>query len=174
MSGTLKKRWSLPDSVIRHIFEGDVNGSTFSGFHSEAVKRFNDNVRTLAMQDAGQTERRLRGDIYKMNVEVKIDGKWYGPKVSTFFPHPDKTYKGRKFTKDNIVLWIEQSLTKHSDKDRPDRSSWTTNPRQIAKTDTKGDIVRIRIGGVPCHVLYQSGVGIASIYPSSLDDTEVT
>jgi hypothetical protein len=173
VSTTLKKRWSLPASVIRHIFEGDINDGALSGFHSEAVKHFSDNVRTLAMQDAEQTRRRLSGQPYKMSVEVKIGETWYGPKVSTFFPHPDKTYKGCKFTKDNIVRWIEQALTKHSDKDRPDRASWTTNPRKMAKTDTGRDIVRIRIGGVPCHVLYQSGVGIASVYPSSLDDVDV-
>ena len=38
MSGSLKKRWTLPDSVIRHIFAGEPSGNSFADFHSEADK----------------------------------------------------------------------------------------------------------------------------------------
>jgi hypothetical protein len=35
-TSNLKKRYTLSESVITHIFEGEVSGNTFAGLHSEA------------------------------------------------------------------------------------------------------------------------------------------
>jgi hypothetical protein len=176
MGETLKKRWSCPDRVVTHIFEGELNDGVLKGFHSEAVKSIeNGQVRVVGQPDATQWNNRLTGRVYQLYVEVKFGASWKGPKTSTFFPHPlkephpDRLEKnqGAKFTKANIVTWIEQALTKHTDSDRPSREAWTDQPRAIARHNNVADLDRIKINGVSCHVEYDPQ-GIASVYPSTL------
>jgi hypothetical protein len=81
--------------------------------------------------------------------------------MSSFFPRPGA---GSRWTKENIVRWIEQALTNPKDKDRSSREMWTSRPRAIRKTDTGRPLERIRISNIPCVVQHQEGE-IASIYP---------
>jgi hypothetical protein len=158
---SLKKRYSLPGKVITHIFEGEVSGNNFAGFHSEAVKSIEDGDVEVTSWFPGQQQRRREGKSYKANVKVKIDGKWYGPGFSSFFP---RAGAGSDWTKDNIIRWLEQGLTNPKDKDRPSRGAWKDNPRAIRKSDTGTPVERVKVNGVTCEIQYQ-GKNIASIYP---------
>lgn len=176
MSGNLKKRWTCPASVITHIFDGEDKGAGLVGFHSEADKSLdNQKMRISGQPDPVQMQRRMNGEVYQLKVEVLIGAKWSGPKVTTFFPHPRRPphpdraegNRGACFTKENIIRWIEQALTKHGDSDRSSRAEWSSRPRAIAVADTGGKVEHIKINGVSCKVQYE-GEAIASVYPSTL------
>ena len=157
-----KRRFSLSADVIKHIFEGEISDNNFAGLHSEAVKSIeNGGIKIHNGWPAGQLDRRTGGKSYCANIEVKIDGKWYEPGFSSFFPKPGA---GSSWTKENIIRWTEQALTNPKDKDRPTREGWETSPRAIRKTDTGRALERIRVNKVPCKVQYQAGE-MASIYP---------
>ncbi len=180
MSDSVKKRWTCPEAVIAHIFDGEPKGGTYAGLHSEAVKSLeNGKLRISGQPDPDQWQRRMNGEVYRLNVEVQINGKWYGPDKTTFFPHPTRQphpnrrndgevdNRGARFTKDNIILWIEQALTRHKDSIRTLAEDWETDPRKIARTDSGGDVERIKINGVSCVVLYTDHT-VASVFPSTL------
>ena len=164
-NGNLHKRFALPQKVVTHLFVGEVSGNSFGGMHSEAVKSIGGDIRLKDGWPAGQLARRQAGLSYWANVEVRINGTWYGPGMSSFFPWPQAA---PRWTKDNIIMWIEQAMTNPADKDRSSRDAWTQSPRAIRKTDTGGMLQGIRINKIPCKVLYQDGV-IASIYPKVPD-----
>jgi|GEM_PF-3790794 len=173
MSGAmvLKKRFSLPQSVIDHIFEGDKKGSEFSGFHSEAEHKVDDPVKPYAKFDgqlsAAMQLARDEGKPYQAMVKLAKGGDWTTAKLCTLFPNPHKA-KGKKWTKDYIILKIEQALTDPADSVRHSRAAWESQKRGIRTTGIQGaqDLVRIRVAGISCHVQYTDGV-ITSVYPAT-------
>lgn len=170
MSGNLKKRWTLPDSVVTHIFTGEPSGNTFAGFHSEADKSLdNGDMVIVGQPNPEQMRRRDEGKIYKLKVKIKFNGAFCATgAVSTFFPNPQKPH-GQRWTKENIVRWIEQGLTDPNDSVRSSRAAWESQPRGQRGSGVVGQAVtKIRVNGISCNVLYQNGV-VASIYPAGLD-----
>ncbi len=153
----LKKRYSLSQQVITHIFDGEVSGNSFSGFHSEARK--NEKNKKMIIHDikGDQMTNRLNNRPYKAWIKINIDGKMLGPVEKSMFP--------KDWSEKNIIRWMEQALTDHKDKCRPSREAWTTQPRALRSTGVAGQqLSRIKISKVSCTVLYQDGK-IASIYP---------
>jgi len=172
MSVNLKKRWTLPDSVITHIFTGEPSGNSFAGFHSEAEKSLDNGQLLLVGQpDPEQMRRREEGKTYKLRVRIRVDGAFCATGgVSTFFPNPKKP-NGNRWTKENIIRWIEQGLTNPNDSVRSSRAEWESRPRGQRGAGVVGQaLTKIRVNGISCHVLYQNGV-VASIYPADLDFT---
>lgn len=176
MSDVLKKRWTLPAGVITHIFDGEPSGNSFAGFHSEAIKsRANGKVEIDGQPNPEQLQRWQDGKTYKLKVKIKLGnggGFCQTAGVSTFFPDPAKP-KGKDWSKENIIRWIEQALTNPDDSARSSREEWTETPRSIRTTGLVGaqDLKSIRVNGVRCHVIYTAGK-IASIYPANLDDAD--
>lgn len=173
MSGVaiLKKRFSLPQSVIDHIFEGDKKDTEFSGFHSEAEHKVNDPAKAYAQFDgqlsAAMQVARDNGKPYQAMVKLAKGGGWTSAKLCTFFPNPHKA-AGKKWTKAYIVLKIEQALTDPTDSVRHSRAAWESQQRGIRKSGIVGaqDLVKIRVAGISCHVQYTDGV-ITSVYPAT-------
>ncbi|MDA8052150.1 MAG: hypothetical protein M0002_19475 [Rhodospirillales bacterium] len=91
MSETLKKRWTLPESVITHIFAGEASGNGFAGFHSEAEKSLdNGGMEIVGQPNPEQLARRQLGKTCKLKVKIKFGGKFCTtPGISTFFPEPE-------------------------------------------------------------------------------------
>ncbi len=160
----LKKRYSLSEKIITHIFEGEINSDGgLSGMHSEAVKSIeNGKLRLSGGWPAGQLLRRTNGKSYWAKVSVEIDGSWIGPKNSTFFPKPGA---GVPWDKGTAVRMIEQSLTNPTDCTRSSREEWTSKPRTARKEGTGAPLTKMRVGGLACNVQHQRDVGIATIYP---------
>lgn len=170
MSGDLKKRWTLPDSVIRHIFSGETSGNSFGGFHSEVEKSLdNGGMQIDGQPNPEQMLRREEGKTYKLKVKIKLNGTFCTTGgISTFFPNP-KFPNAKRWTKENIILWIEQGLTDPNDSVRSSRAEWESQPRGQRGTGVVGQaLTKIRVNGISCHVLYQSGA-VVSIYPADLD-----
>jgi hypothetical protein len=169
MSATLKKRWSLPDAVIAHIFDGDRAGNDFSGFHSEAVHEIDDAYAKIDGQpDPGMWAARDRGEPYQFNIRLKKGGDWTSAKVCTFFPNPKKAGGGTKWKKDWLILKIEQALTDPGDSVRHSQAAWQSEPRGIRTTGVVNaqEVVKIRVAGVSCHVQYTNGI-VSSVYPAT-------
>ena len=156
----IKKRYSLPDDVIRHIFEGDADGNDFAGFHSEVVKSFeNGNVQHVTIP-GDELLKRNANKPYKAYVRVKIGGAFKGPTVGR-----EKSFFPKNWKKDDIVRWIEQALTDPGDKCRSSHQDWLDNPRQIRSTGVVGQVLdTIRVNKVTCSILYEGGE-IASVFP---------
>lgn len=170
MADGLKKRWTLPESVITHIFLGETSGNSFGGFHSEVEKSIdNGKMMVDGQPDPEQLRRREAGLTYKLKVKIKLgDSFCHTGGISTFFPNP-KFAPSKIWTKANIIRWMEQALTDPSDSVRCSRAAWESDKRKIRGTEIVGqELAKIRVNKVSCHVLY-SGGAIASIYPASLD-----
>ena len=163
------KRYSLSDKVVTHIFEGEfgTDGSSLSGFHAEAVKNIENNkVKLVGGWPPGQLDRRNSGKTYWAKVKVKIGDKWTGAKASSFFPKPGA---GSKWTRDYIILKLEQALTSPTDNIRSSREAWDKEPRELRKIDGTKQLKTIRASGVTCAVTQNAGE-IATIYPSTVED----
>ncbi len=160
----IKKRYSLPQKVIEHIFEGEVKESepnNFAGFHSEASKsQENGNVSIVSIPGDEDAKRKSGDKPYKARVRVKIGGSLKGPTTGT-----EKSFFPKKWSQKKIVVWIEQALTSPGDSARCSHKDWLENPRQIRTTRIQGQVLdTIRINKVVCTVLYEEAQ-IASIYP---------
>lgn len=163
-NGKIKKRYSLPEKVIKHIFEGEVKESEpgkFAGFHSEVKKSKEGGDVKIVSIPGDENAKRTSGDKpYKARVQVKIGGSLKGPTAGT-----EKSFFPKKWTQEKIVLWIEQALTSPGDSARCSHKDWLENPRQIRTTGVRGQVLdTIRINKVVCTVLYEDAQ-IASIYP---------
>jgi hypothetical protein len=151
----LVKRYQLPADAITHIFDGEVNGGNFDGFHSEQVKNPGNNQLQIVSILPAQALRRNSGtQAYSMHVRVKFGAAWKGPALGTrksFFP--------RNWTQDRIVMWIEQALT-HPGRARHSRQDWAARPERelLVYND------QIRVNGVRCIVQYHGNV-VDSVYP---------
>lgn len=163
MVDNVKKRYSLSEKLLTHLFEGEVSGNSFGGLHSEAVKSVdNGKVQVHGGWPDGQRERREAGKSYWANVKVNIDGTWYGPGLCSFFPLPRYN---RAFDRDTLIRMIEQTLTAPADTIRSHKEEWITNPRKIRGGPTIGaQLQYVRVKGLRCRIQYQGGT-LASIYP---------
>ncbi len=154
----LKKRYSLPAGVITHLFDGEVSGTSFSGFHSEARKSPDNGRMRITSIDGTQNARRLANKPYRAEIEINVGGGWRGSELKSMFP--------KDWTEADIIRMIEQSLTDPGDSARPSREAWTSTPRKVRGTGIAGQkITRIRIKKVACVILYEGG-SIASVYPN--------
>ena len=153
----LKKRYSLSEQVITHIFDGEVSGNSFSGFHSEARKNPTNGRMIISQISGDQNANREANRPYRAQVRISVGGSMRGPVLKSMFP--------KNWHEADIIRWMEQALTDPTDKNRPSRESWTTTPRALRSTGIPGQqLSKIKINKVSCTVLYQNGA-IASIYP---------
>ena len=154
----LKKRYSLSPNVITHMFDGEVSGNSFSGFHSEARKNVTNGRMVLSQIDGPNQLKRNDNKPYNARVSISVGGTTRGPELKSMFP--------KNWSEANIIRWIEQALTDPNDTARPSRAAWTTEPRSLRRTGIVGQqLARIKINKVSCIVLYENGQ-IASIYPN--------
>lgn len=149
------KRYQLPAEAITHIFEGEVDGGNFTGFHSEQVKNEgNDRLEVVSILHAQSLRRNTGTQAYYMNVKVKFGAAWKGPALGlrkSFFP--------TDWTQDQIVRWIEQALT-HPGRARHNREDWQARPERELLVHND----HIRVNGVRCRVQYNGNV-VDSVYP---------
>lgn len=154
----LKKRYSLPQSVITHVFDGEVSDNSFSGFHSEARKNQQNGRMVITQISGDDAVKRNANKPYRAYVSIQVGGQLRGPELKSMFP--------KNWREADIIRWAEQALTDPRDSARPSREAWTTEPRSMRSTGIVGQqLARIKINKVSCIVLYQGGE-IASIYPN--------
>lgn len=154
----IKKRYSLSQNAITHIFDGEVSGNSFSGFHSEARKNLANGRIVIAQISGDNLVRRNANQPYKAQISISLGGKMRGPELKSMFP--------KDWSEANIIRWMEQALTNPDDSVRPSREAWTAQPRSLRSAGIVGQqLARIKINKVSCIVLYQDGA-IASIYPN--------
>lgn len=154
----LKKRYSLSQDVITHIFDGEVSGNSFSGFHCESRKNPANRQMVIHQISGEQNANREANRPYKAQVKINVGGTMKGPELKSIFP--------KNWKEADIIRWMEQALTDPRDKCRPSRAAWTTTPRSLRSTGIPGQqLAKIKINKVSCIVLYQGGE-IASIYPN--------
>ena len=161
----MSKRFTLSTAVIEHIFRGDNNNGSLSGFHSEAR-----GDATLLFAGDNQ-QRRQDGLTYVAWATVTVDGTQLGPKKSSFFPHPEnrntRIDNPQLWTEENTKLWLEQGLTSSN----PTHAAMSANTlhyqRPLRQPFTAGvgaSFRKFKANRVTCYILYQGGV-IASIFP---------
>lgn len=169
MAGKLKKRWSLPDAVITHIFDGEpeVGSNNFGGYHSEAVHQIDGDFAMIVGQpNAAMMIARGAGKPYQFMIKLKKGGIWTSAGLCSFFPNPK--FAGPAWEKESLVRMIEQGLSDPRDSVRHSRAAWETEPRGIRTTGMIGaqQLVKIRVNGVSCHVQYTNGA-VTSVYPAT-------